>query len=106
MHLRNENAREGAQAFGDLDGEIWPVPVEQRTVRDFAQEGEIEPGGIDRAGALGDDDLELLVGADDLERFQEGEAKRAVPAIALVRSIEDDASNTGIREPLQDELRP
>ena len=86
VHLRDHDAREGPHGLGDLDGEIGPVPVEQRAVRDLAQEVEVETRRIDRAGALGDDDLELLVGADDVERFDEGEAERPVPAIALVRA--------------------
>ena len=106
MHLGDEDTREDAHGFGDLDGEVGAVPVEQRTVRHLAQEVEIEPGGIDGAGALGDDDLERLVGANDFQRFEKSEAKRAVPAVAFVRPVEDDSCHPAIVKPLQNELGP
>ena len=106
VYLRDDDAREGAQRLGDLDGEARAVPVEQGAVRHLAKEAEIETGGIHGAGALGDDDLELLVGPNDVERLDEGEAERAVPAIALVRPVQNDPRDAGVREPLQDELRP
>ncbi len=97
VHLRDHDAREGTDVLGDLDREVGPVPVEHRAVRHLAQEGEIEPRGIDRAGAPRDDDLELLVGADDVERFEEGVAQRPVPAVALLRPVERDAGDARVR---------
>ena len=43
VHLRDHDAGKRAQRFRDLDGQVGPVPVEQRAVRYFAQEVEIEP---------------------------------------------------------------
>jgi hypothetical protein len=90
MDLGDHDARKVAQRFGYRDGEIRAVPVQQRPIRHLAQEGEIEAGGIDLAWASGDDHLQFLVGADDLEGFDESLAHRPIPAIAFVRSIERD----------------
>ena len=106
VHLRDHDTWKCADVLGDLDGEVGTVPVEQRAVRHFAQEIEIEPRRIDGASALGDDDLERLVGADEVERFEEGVTERAVPAIALVRPVQHDARNAGVGEPFKDELWP
>src|SRR3954449_1109169 len=106
VHLRNDDARECAYRFGDLDGEARAVPVEQRAVRDFTQEVEVKARGVDSAGALGDDHLELLVSANDLQRFEEGKTESAIPAIALIRPVQDDARHARILDPFQNELRP
>src|SRR6478735_6786477 len=52
VHLSDDDARERAYRFGDLDGEARAVPVEQRAVRDFTQEVEVKARGVDGAGAL------------------------------------------------------
>lgn len=49
---------------------------------------------------------ELPVGPNDVERFEKGVTQGAVPAIAFVRTVEDDARHAGIFEPFQDEFRP
>jgi len=85
---------------------IRGVPVEQRSVRHFTQEIEIEARGVDGAGALGDDHLELPVGANDLERVEEGEAERAIPAIAFVGPVQDNAGHARVLDPFQDEFGP
>src|SRR6478672_4393490 len=50
VHLRNDDARECAYRFGDLDGEARAVPVQQRAVRDFTQEVEVKARGVDSTG--------------------------------------------------------
>src|SRR3954452_20836456 len=42
VHLCNDDARERAYRFGDLDRKARAVPVQQRAVRDFTQEVEVE----------------------------------------------------------------
>src|SRR4030088_3832080 len=106
VHLRDDDPGECAYGFGDLDGEARTVPVEQRAVRHFTQEVEVEARGVDGAGALGDDHLELLVGANDLERVEEGETECAIPAITFVGPVQDNAGHARILEPFQDEFGP
>jgi hypothetical protein len=106
VHLRDHDAREGTDVLGDLDREVWTVPVEHWAVRHLTQEGEIKSRGIERSGAPRDDDLELLVGADDVERFEEGVAQRPVPGVALLGPVEGDAGDARVRESVENELRP
>ena len=106
VHLRDEDTRECAHGFGDLDREVGAIPVEQRTARHFAQKTEIEAGRIDGAGTFGNNHLERLIGADDVEGFEKGEAKRAVPAVAFVRPVQDDPNHARVFKPLQDEFGP
>jgi hypothetical protein len=55
---------------------------------------------------LGDDDLQLQVGANDFERLKEGLNQRSGLRIALVRTIQDDACHSGVFHSLEIELRP
>ena len=106
VDLGDHDARECAQVLGDLDGQVRAIPVEQRAIRDLAQEVEIEARRIDGAGALRDDDIEALVATDNFERLEKCLAKRSVPAVVLLRPIENDARDACIGEPLQKKLRP
>ena len=105
MHLRDHDAREATQGFGHLHRQGRPIPV-ARLLADLAQEMQIEPGAEANPRALGDDGLDLAVGAHDVERLEPRRHQRFVEAIALVRPVEDHPRDAGLVEPLEDELGP
>jgi hypothetical protein len=67
---------------------------------------EVETGAVNRAGAFGDQHLELAVGPDDVEGLEQGGYEGRVEAIALVGPIQDDTGDARVLDSLEHKFRP
>ena len=105
VHLRDDDARETAQRFGHLHRRRRAIPV-ARLLAHLAQKVQIEAGGKTNPRPFGDHDLDVAIGAHDVERLEPSRHQRLVEAVALVGPVENDPRNARILELLQNEFRP
>ena len=101
LDLGDGDAREEAQLLGEPVHRPRLVPIGEPIMAVRAQERQVEARAVATTVAFGDNDLELAIGADELERFEEGLEDLAGQRVLLLRSVEDDARDARIAEPFE-----
>src|SRR5262249_43176100 len=107
LDLGDGDPREEAQLLGEAIHRSRPVPIGEPFVAVRAQEWQVEARAVASARAFSDQHLELAIGADDLERFEERLEDLARERVLLLRPIEHDARDARVAKALQPQrLRP